>query len=626
MLASHHCDQTRTISYLVGKGFHTMRLTSPGIAAALCLVVATVLVYPAVSTVAAKSGDSTAGHGTGQPAKASRCPHSNKPSGTVTFSDWQFPDTLNRYQSTRLVTREVLNALFDSLFQYDNHARLIPQMATSVPTINNGGIRDGGKTIVVQLKPGLRWSNGAEITSRDIWFGWKVGMDKASGPDCLGGCDAIKRIDTPSRYTAVLRLSHVDSAAVPAAMPDLWPHIWPGAWNNSPHGAALKLGQDPSFNFESSHFPTDGAYQVAKFVANNHILLRPMKYYSDMVCGGYVNNLIFAPYPSKTDLIVAASARKTDITTDYNLGDLAELNKHKNVYRVQVQTSFSLEHLELNLDPTYRGKANPLANSQVRLALALALDKYTLIRNTLNVNTRAAARLAAWSPFVSAPDLKQPLVSSNPSGQWDPIAGKFVTPGSSIALRDARTLLGRTKFKGGFALDLYTTTGNVGRQAQMAVIATSWAKLAVKVKPNYVPAGQLLGGWNLGGIAAHGNFQVAMFAYLGAADPDQYKYNLLSRYCDRKARVHSTLNGNYSCIRDPGIDRSFTAAASTFAITARSRDYAAVAGTVNRQAYWIPLYFRPNISTADGRVANVSNNPTPLGPTWNIYAWRTKHT
>ncbi|MBV9282579.1 MAG: hypothetical protein JOZ41_21080, partial [Chloroflexi bacterium] len=334
----------------------TVRHIWPALVAGIILVLSPTLVH-AVSPVAA----STAGRAHAGKAAAA-CPPGSRASGTVRFSDWQFPDTLNPYQTGRVMTRQITNALFASLFRYDNRGRLAPQMAAAVPTTGNGGITDGGRTITVRLRQGLRWSNGAEITSRDIWFGWRVGMDNATGPACLGTCDAIARIDTPGRYTAVIRLKAPYAAAVSDAMPDVWPHVWPGAWNDNPKAAARKLGLDPSFNFESPRFPTSGAYQVATFVKDKSISLRPAPY-----CGGAIKNLTFVAYDTKRDLIDAAASKKTDLTTDYNLADLAELNKH-NAYRVRVQTSFTLEHLELNLDRTYGNKPNPLADVRVRQA------------------------------------------------------------------------------------------------------------------------------------------------------------------------------------------------------------------------------------------------------------------
>src|SRR5947209_4018120 len=46
----------------------------------------------------------------------------NQASETITFSDWQFPDTLNPYQTTLAVSQEVLNGMFEGLFMYDQKA------------------------------------------------------------------------------------------------------------------------------------------------------------------------------------------------------------------------------------------------------------------------------------------------------------------------------------------------------------------------------------------------------------------------------------------------------------------------------------------------------------------------
>ena len=61
-----------------------------------------------------------------------------------------------------------------------------------------------------------------------------IDQDKASGPYCDAGCNVISRIDTPSKYTAVLHLKHVDAAFLGAGhYPEIWPTTWPGAWTNA---------------------------------------------------------------------------------------------------------------------------------------------------------------------------------------------------------------------------------------------------------------------------------------------------------------------------------------------------------------------------------------------------------
>src|SRR4029077_18307977 len=132
------------------------------------------------------------------------------------------------------------------------------------------------KTITVHMKKGLLWSNGTEITSKDFWMGWKIGLDKATGPACSGTCDHITRIDTPDKYTLIMHLSSVYAPAIPYAIPGPWPVKWAGAWGNLDfHAAALKLGQDATYNFEGPGYPTNGAYTITQFVKDDRIVLNP---------------------------------------------------------------------------------------------------------------------------------------------------------------------------------------------------------------------------------------------------------------------------------------------------------------------------------------------------------------
>jgi peptide/nickel transport system substrate-binding protein len=405
----------------------------------------------------------------------------------------------------------------------------------------------------------------------------------------------------------------------------LWPQVWPGAWKDDPHAAAHKLGQDVRFNFQGPSFPTNGAYQVKEFVRDNRIVLQPMKDYNGMSRGASVQNVIFAFYSSKPGMIAAAMNRETDVTQNYTAADIPQLKKGSNAFRLHVDPGFNFEHLEFNLDPTYHGKANPLADPNVRLALALSLDKVGLVRSALGLSPTQARDITAWTPLVNTSQLTQPFADTSIKGQWDSASKRFVaTTGQGQALATARQLLARTPWKSGFTLDVATTSGNPVREAQMAVLMQNWARLGIKVNPVYIPASNLFAGWQQGGTLNHGDFQVAMFAFLGQPDPDQLKYNLESRYVDRQAAVHAEINQNYSGIHDSVIDRAFERAAHTINQAERARNYAAAQVELNKQAYWIPLYFRPAIATDSGRVANFLNNPTQTGPTWNMFAWKVK--
>jgi ABC-type transport system substrate-binding protein len=75
-------------------------------------------------------------------------------------------------------------------------------------------------------------------------------------------------------------------------------------------------------------------------------------------------------------------------------------------------------------------------------------------------------------------------------------------------------------------------------------------------------------------------------------------------------------------VNNPVINKAFNTAASTFNQSQRTKAYDQVQVQLAKNDYWISLYFRPQIATVDPNVGNFSNNPTSLGPTWNMYQWK----
>jgi ABC-type transport system substrate-binding protein len=407
-------------------------------------------------------------------------------------------------------------------------------------------------------------------------------------------------------------------------MPPVWPTSWPGAWNGNPHVAAVRLVQDPSFNFRSARFPTNGPYQVAKILKDGSILMRPMKYYTTMTCGAHIKNLIFTAYSSYAALLAAAAARQVDAAS-YSLSNnvFPELARHSYAYTIHADPGFTLMNAQFNLDRTYNGRSNPLADRNVRLALALAVDKRALTREALGFDDRTAKGLVAWSFLVNSPRLVQHFADPSFTGQWDPVSGTLVSnTGHGRALDDAKALLARTQWKKGFTADFYTVN-DTSFEASERGLAAAWAKLGVKVVPHFLPADQLFTDWQHGGILQRGSFQIALFWYFGGADPDGSRITLQSQYIDRRQTRHSTVNGNVAGVTDPLIDRAFDRAETSIDPTVRQRNYVAIQREVNRQAYWMPLYYLPFLSTSDDRIGHFVGSPANW-PGWNVYAWTIK--
>jgi ABC-type transport system substrate-binding protein len=112
-----------------------------------------------------------------------------------------------------------------------------------------------------------------------------------------------------------------------------------------------------------------------------------------------------------------------------------------------------------------------------------------------------------------------------------------------------------------------------------------------------------------------------MYWYNSSGDPDQARFNMQSQYIDRRQVKHSLLNQNDAGIDNRTIDQAFDRGGSSTDPAVRQSSYTTIQREVNRQAYWIPLNYLPDLSTTDDRISNFVNSPG-AGPEWNVYAWK----
>ncbi|MBI3591162.1 MAG: ABC transporter substrate-binding protein [Candidatus Melainabacteria bacterium] len=77
------------------------------------------------------------------------------------------PKTFNIWASTDAGSSTLSSLMFDSLFTDDpDTGEMVPHLAKSYE------IKDSGKTIIVKLRKGVKWSDGVPITSDDVVFTW----------------------------------------------------------------------------------------------------------------------------------------------------------------------------------------------------------------------------------------------------------------------------------------------------------------------------------------------------------------------------------------------------------------------------------------------------------------------
>ncbi|HYL27569.1 MAG TPA: ABC transporter substrate-binding protein, partial [Candidatus Nitrosotalea sp.] len=134
--------------------------------------------------------------------------------GVLRLGEDEEPDSLNLMFGHTAATDTISGLLFSFLLRYDARGNYIPDLATQVPTLANGGIAADGKRITVHLRRGVVWADGAPLTAADWLFTYRAVMNPANNVKTRYGWDAIASAAAPDPYTLVILLKRPNVAVL----------------------------------------------------------------------------------------------------------------------------------------------------------------------------------------------------------------------------------------------------------------------------------------------------------------------------------------------------------------------------------------------------------------------------
>lgn len=186
------------------------------------------------------------------------------------------PKTFNSWNSMDATSSMAADIMFDALITTDAYTgEVIPKLAKSVKVLPDN------KTYIIELRHGLKWSDGKEITSDDVYFTWNTivfgGFGNTSTRDAMyigPELPKIYKIDkytvkfvTPKPFSPFLR-----QLSVPIAPKHILEPV-------------TKQGQKAfasfwSSNTKPSEFVTSGAFKLKEYVpAQRLVYERNPNYY-----------------------------------------------------------------------------------------------------------------------------------------------------------------------------------------------------------------------------------------------------------------------------------------------------------------------------------------------------------
>lgn len=291
-------------------------------------------------------------------------------SGTVVVGEWQEPKGLIGPIFYQAHTYAIIYAMYYAPLALNDKDELVPEMLAEVPTLENGGISEDGKTYTLKFKEGFKWHDGQPVTSADFKFTWEFIMNPDTKAQTTAGWNKIGSIDTPDELTAIINMNEPYAPFAPTtlALPILPKH-------------ALEGVSDPG-NSEFARKPIgNGPFMFKEWIPGDRLVVVANP---DAPIPAKLESIIFKFVPDINTLI--ALLRTGDVDLGYELPEnqIPEMEQIENL-TVSAIPGVAIERYYFNLrDPKDLTKTHPIfSDLNVRKALSMGMDRFTVVDKIL---------------------------------------------------------------------------------------------------------------------------------------------------------------------------------------------------------------------------------------------------
>ncbi len=417
--------------------------------------------------------------------------------GHFTFAESGDVKSLNPMLATSAPAGDLAMFIFSYAVRYDDRARPVPDALREIPTIENGDVSKDGLTLRYKLRPNIYFHDGVQLTCKDLAFTWKAVMNPANNDITHEGYRDIESIDCSDPLVAVIHMKRVYAPflqqlwGINGNAPILPAHLLAGvndakgSFNTAPYQAA-PVGSGP-FKFVRWNRGSD----VELVAFDKYFLGRPK-----------LDSVTFKTVPDEATLVTQLRTHEIDMAARVGNGSWPQLQGIPGVTAIALPT-FQFSHVDFNL-------RRPLfADVRLRRALEVAIDRPSIVEKVLHGNG----------------DLNPTSVPAKLSPYFDPHAVSYpFDPARARAMLDAagwKAGPDGIRVKGGqrLAFSYATQTESGTARAVEALIQREWHDVGADVSIKNQPTAQFFDN-TANGVLQGGKYDVASFAWLAAADPD----------------------------------------------------------------------------------------------------------
>jgi peptide/nickel transport system substrate-binding protein len=532
---------------------HLPRATGRAAIGAIALALALVACSPVSSKDGSAAKPSQGQNSFGTPAGADEV----KQGGKLTIALSAEPDRLDPSLSRSLYSRYVFQAMCQKLYDVDEQAKVVPQLATALPVIS-----PDGKTVTIALRQGVRFADGTAFTAAAVktTLERNLTLPESARKSELG---PIASVDATDPQTVVIHLK-TPFAPLVAALADRAGMVMSPA-------ALQRLGN----NFASAPVCV-GPFKFANRVPQSSIdVVRDPDYYDAAKV-----HLDAISWRILTDgSIRAANLRSGDaqVADSVSTQDVDSLRKDSSVTVLQ-SPSLGYQGITINVGNVDGvGKPpkpidRPIAkDAKVRQAFEYAIDRKALVDAVFNgIPTPACSPISPASPFSS--DAAQKCREHDPA--------------------KAKQLLTEAGVQAPYTVNmLVSNTPDTLRLAQALQAMVKDGGFDIKIKP--VEYSSLLDEQD------RGNFEILQLGWSGRIDPDANITNF----------VGTGGSQNVSGTSLPQVDSVLDQARQSTSLDQRKQLYGQAVTLLQQDDSLIYLYRQANLTAFSNKVKGVQVFP-----------------
>jgi peptide/nickel transport system substrate-binding protein len=467
-------------------------------------------------------------------------------------------------------------------------------------------VKASKKSLTIWIKKNANWNwlghKSKPVTAADFIYTWKIITDPTSNVASAVGYSNIARAKAHGKKQVTFFWKKGQAFA---DYRDLFTYVYPGfalkgqKFNDYWHNCVC--GND-------GHPISNGPFYMSSYTQGQGMVLKKNpKWYG---AKAKLNSIAFKIITDTNSEIQAMRGGEVDAITPSPESALSTLVHQKNLVYSAVP-SFTQEHWDIEVGP---GGAPLLKKQYVRAAIAEGMNRPSLIKalyggiapglkplnNTFyNIGPLATGKHAYFKKYNFNPKNAIKLLKSH---------GCTGGPASPSTSNSKVWTCGGQKTE--FHFD---TTSRASRVQSSQIFKQQLQAIGIKLDVGIHDPADFFGT-----ILPNANFDIGEYAWIGAPDPSGF--DAIYQCYDAAKNLGGS---NYKRYCNKKVDSLIKKGEVNFNATTRTAQYEKAAQITSNGIAVIPLYASPQIFVYKRALkgAGASNNPTSLGPTWNLQSW-----